>query len=398
LLGTHLDVGNLLISPETVVAYCSHSTRLARKAILALCCAIVAPLLVVGCQSSAQFDQAARELRMQEDQLYAMEDYVTQYQQLLCKYRSENAALRRQLAERGITPKTAPSNDRSLVTPPSTNGPDIEVPSNSPANGPPQPSTAPTDAPDVPPLGDTTSVDSLMFRGEVVANDEGGGPRLVVDVEPRDADGRPTVHDGALSLMLVEPNDDVGPMKLGRWDYRPKDVQAATDPAGDRIRFHVELPEDTPLPKSSELWVQLLQRDGNRVVAHAALDLHQPSTFASHDDESPYQVASHDEAVMAAVYSEAGDVPPVESEVLDAGWSTAKPNEPAGIPGEGESEDWRASSEPPPEAIAMPRPHVSPQAPKRRVAKADSRKSVWSPDRAGQPSRSAARPSWSANR
>ena len=36
---------------------------------------------------------------MQEDQIYAMQDYMQQYQQLVCQYRSENASLRRQLAE-----------------------------------------------------------------------------------------------------------------------------------------------------------------------------------------------------------------------------------------------------------------------------------------------------------
>jgi outer membrane murein-binding lipoprotein Lpp len=394
-LGTHLGVGISLISPEIVVAYCSPSTRLARKATLALCCAVVAPLLVAGCQSNAQFDQAARELRMQEDQLYAMEDYVTQYQQLLCKYRSENAALKRQLAERGVTPRTSPTQDRSLVTPPATGGPDIEVPAAPPTNG--APMEPPLDDPDVPPLGDTTSVDSLMLRGEVVANNEGGGPRLVVEVEPRDAAGQSTVYDGALSLMLVEPNDDIGPMKLGRWDYRPNDVQTATDPTGERIRFQIELPEDTPLPKASELWVQLVQ-DGSRVVAHAELDLQQPSTFASTDDESPYQVAMEDRAVISAVYNDGGEVPPVRSEVLDAGWSIARPNEPAGIPGEGESEEWRASSEPPPEAIATPRPASSVYSPKHRVARSTKSKSAWSPDRLGRPSRTATRPSWSANR
>jgi hypothetical protein len=258
----------------------------------------------------------------------------------------------------------------------------------------------PLEAPDVPPLGDTTSVevDAVLLRGEVVANEEGGGPRLVVELEPRAVAGKPAAYGGALSLMLVEPNDDVGPMKLGRWDYQSTDVQAATDPAGDRIRFQIELPEDTPLPKASELWVQLLPRSGDRVVTHAALNLQQPGTFASQDADSPYQVASHDDAVIAAVYEEAGDVPPVESEVLDAGWSIARPNEPAGIPGEGQSEDWRASSEPPPEAIAVPRPSVRSPQPQRSMAKSNRSKSPWSPNRSSQPSRAATRPSWSANR
>jgi hypothetical protein len=377
------------------VAYRSHLTRLARKAPLALCCAICAPLLIAGCQSGAQYDQAARELRVQEDHLYAMEDYLAQYQQLLCKYRSENAALRRQLAERGFTPSGSPSRDRSMVAPPTTDGPDIEVPEIPPINR--TPTQPPLEAPDIPPLGETTSVDSVMLRGEVIANDEGGGPRLVIDVEPRDAAGQPAVYDGALSLMLVEPNDDTGPMKLARWDYRPEDVQA-TDMSGGRIQFHVEVPEDTPLPASSELWVQLLPREGDRIVTHADIDLQQPSSFASQDVESPYEVAANEHPVIAAVYNEGSELPPVESEVLDAGWSIARPNEPAGIAGAADAEEWRATSEPPPEAIAIPSPSMRAETPKRRVAVPKSGKSPWSPDRAGQSLRTATRPSWSANR
>ena len=76
-------------------------------------------MLLAGCQSGAQFDQVARELRMQEDQLYALEDYLEEYQRLVCKYRSENASLKRQLAENGISQveDATRSNDRTRPKP-----------------------------------------------------------------------------------------------------------------------------------------------------------------------------------------------------------------------------------------------------------------------------------------
>ena len=72
-------------------------------------CSVAAAL--PAAKATPQYDLVARELRMQEDQLYAMEDYLDQYQQLVCKYRSENAALRRQLAENGVDA----GNDRAAA-------------------------------------------------------------------------------------------------------------------------------------------------------------------------------------------------------------------------------------------------------------------------------------------
>jgi len=56
-------------------------------------------LSIAGCQSNSDRDLIARDRRMQEDQMWAMQDYLQQYQQLICRFRSENASLRRQLNE-----------------------------------------------------------------------------------------------------------------------------------------------------------------------------------------------------------------------------------------------------------------------------------------------------------
>jgi hypothetical protein len=56
-------------------------------------------LAVAGCHGGAQTDVVEREMRWQEDQIYAMEDYLGEYQQLLCQYRAENSALKRQLSQ-----------------------------------------------------------------------------------------------------------------------------------------------------------------------------------------------------------------------------------------------------------------------------------------------------------
>ncbi|MCC7475397.1 MAG: hypothetical protein IT425_08380 [Pirellulales bacterium] len=70
------------------------STCVATWCAAAMACALS---LFGGCQSNSQRDLIARERRRQEDQIYALQDYIDQYQRLVCAYRTENAALRRQL-------------------------------------------------------------------------------------------------------------------------------------------------------------------------------------------------------------------------------------------------------------------------------------------------------------
>ncbi|MEX0613980.1 MAG: hypothetical protein WD229_17810, partial [Pirellulales bacterium] len=121
------------------MAYRSQSQRLLRPPLLALLCAAVVPSLLAGCQSNAQQDLIAREMRMQEDQLYAMEDYLAEYQQLICKYRSENATLKRQLADCDepdkALPAPRPSPRARNGVPPRLNGPAIQVPPTPKTNG-----------------------------------------------------------------------------------------------------------------------------------------------------------------------------------------------------------------------------------------------------------------------
>lgn len=407
---------------------------------------------MIGCQSAAQYDQVARELRMQEDELYAMQDYLEEYQQLVCKYRTENAALKRQLAENGVKPvtespqrangNTPARQERSLdVTPPATSPP---------ANQNIQP-------PDVPPLGETTSgmrgetgvsqavvqasaevstprmsLADVWLRGEVVPNEEGGGPRMVVEVVPLTEDAVATTFHGAMSLMLVAAGDHGEPVNVARWDYRPKDVQAATEATNGEsiVRFQLELPADSAATEAREIWVQLLPRGGERVLAHTGIDLMQPGLFTSRELIPHENLAEgmEDPAVVAAMYEEnesnldAGfdaepDVSgskPTSGKIFDGGWTIAKPGRPGGLT-EGANlarSDWRATAEPVPtvESTEM-------QAPKpMRVSRSrDRMKSLssgttppiierkgWSPDRDGStsntPRTASTRPTWSATR
>lgn len=388
--------------------------------------------LFPGCQSGGQYDQAARELRLQEDELYALENYLEEYQQLVCKYRTENAALKRQLAANGVSPaRTAPRTMNGAQPTPA--GPDAE--GTPPSNNTPSPEI---DAPDVPPLEGTSSSDSplsdVWLHGEIVANEEGGGPRVVVEIDPLDAESRVTAFDGGLSLMLMAPDDQGGKVNVARWDYRPAEVRAAVDAGSgsETIRFHLELPADTAATDASELWVRLLPRGGGKLLAHTEIDLLQPSLFSSKGDVVPSGIVATagddaDEApVVAAVYEESAyektdfeessptEGSPESGEMFDGGWTIARPGHPAGLAknNDDDSSEWRASLEPPPTVTA----HSTPARPKPRVsrpressktremaASKQPKPTGWSPDRlngssASSPRTASSRPSWSATR
>jgi hypothetical protein len=206
--------------------------------------------------------------------------------------------------------------------------------------------------------------------------------------------------------MLVEPKGEEGNEKLARWDYDSQDIQAALDQSGgESLRFNVELPSDVVVPDAAELWVQLLPKQGGRLVTHANINVQQPGRFASHDAEPAQRDAMEDHEVMTAVYQEASDSAPVDSPVLDAGWTIALPGQPAGIPPENDTEQWRATLEPPPEAIATARPEPHARQPsntqrEKRTVASKRRRASWAPDRSDRSSgsKTAARPTWSATR
>ena len=264
---------------------------------------------------------------MQEDQLYAMEDYISQYQQLVCKYRSENAALRRQMAGDSYEgdvdelprpgPSVRPSNERRGPTfrAPQTprrsgetsEGTQIEVPEVPPLEGStstqdkyevatasyerhqscPTRSAAKSVAVEEPATDQSSTADqsskAVSLRGEVIANDSGGGPRLMVDVERLDPSGTSAQFNGTLSLLLLERGQENVPQNLARWDFSVDDIRAAAEPsAGEHVmRFYLELPAEPTTGNPTEIWVRLLPRDGAKLLAHAEIDLRHPGDFAS---------------------------------------------------------------------------------------------------------------------
>lgn len=461
--------------------YRSHTTRSHRAGSARLAVAAVL-LLVAGCQNNSERDLIARDRRMQEDQVYAMQDYIQQYQQLVCRYRTENATLKRQLAEgyeidpNRVEPGLIPQSSSGI--PATKKGPQFESPQTPGSDRKQPPLQQPEiEVPDVPPLKSTTwndadresgmpasevesqdesaprvlatsyeaplsdvgpevesnvaegaskeenvgtsevaaptgngSAPNVLISGEVVANDAGGGPRLMIDVEPFDKSGRVEAFDGHASVMLLEPGNDGRPRSLGRWDFGPNDVRSAIDPSANEpnMRFYVELSAGTTVGESTELWVRLVPNGGAKLLAHASVDLTRPGVFSSRTD----RLWPAEESVVATSYVEtAAPTADVAATLNEGNWAIAAPGKPANLPQDLEStaKGWRMSSEPPPAVMAADadatlrrnfgKSNNESRSSRVAAAREPAKRPGWSPDRADDSARRiSARPSWSATR
>jgi hypothetical protein len=351
--------------------------------------------LAAGCQSNSDRDLIARDRRMQEDQIYALQDYINQYQRLLCQYRSENATLKRQLCENystvepqsvepqpaslprsaGPPPKNSPQfhtpappgvkqqQSPTTPTPPEIAPPDVPPLKSTTDNAsarssdqaatdgrqtdsapqvlqtsydtsdPPRQSRADNRPPDVSPAVPSDTVSELMISGEVVAN-ASGGPRLMVDVVPFDSNGQVQPFEGSASIMLLAIDEDGKQHNRGRWNYSPDDVREALNTATGKpkMRYFIELPQGTQTSGAVQLWVRLVRQSGEKLLTHATIDLTKPGIFSSRLEKS--EPPSVD--VAAAAYTEETAAPSTEMTTsnIESPWVVAQPGKPANLPPE----------------------------------------------------------------
>jgi hypothetical protein len=186
---------------------------------------------------------------------------------------------------------------------------------------------------------------NVWLHGEVLVNEDHGGPRLVVDVETFDSSSTAVPFEGTLSLMLLEPNGEDEQHSLARWDFSAEDVQAAADPANtSALRFYLELPADTECTEPAEIWVRLMPADKDKLLTHAEINLAKPGKFSSHGEENGMLTLG--EAVQAVDAKNSPNEAMQSTPLLAAeGWSIARPDGVAQAESPASTE-WRASSEP----------------------------------------------------
>lgn len=284
----------------------------ASRAITGLLCAT--PILaLVGCSNSGQRLQAdlyQRELRLQEDEIYRLEDYIEEYQAIIRGYRIEVADLKKQLKQPGPTsgppetstgPELLPSGDTPDSTAPAFVPGGIEIESAEPVEAVPYEEDAPLFVPAPSDTGSTPSEPRLLFTGgapdhasevrPAIAEaapptpyselPEGESRRakeiktqLAVKDGPVDLSGASTLlvsvatgeipHGSEMSFLLTAPQRTGEARRVARWDFLQEEVaQAETDDVG-RKELLLMLPADAPQGETLRLWARWLNETGEK--------------------------------------------------------------------------------------------------------------------------------------
>jgi len=288
--------------------------------------------LIAGCKTDVHSQLLERELRLQEDQIYGLQDKLESKCFQLGQLADENASLRRQLgivdsSPAGMPgrPLTAPANAARgptpaapLLVPPAVevppigsgndDGPSFNPPATRPNRGPasgeklPNPSgIAPPTLEGVPPLpqesggrgasrpirqlsfvesvaGEGTLTHLVINRAKTLcydANGDGVSEGLTLVVEPRDADERLVAVAGDLVVTVYEPPQHAQQTNLGQ------PLAQWTIPAAEAMRhfrrtsrargLHFVLPWPAAAPRSRQVRVvtQLTRFDGSQLEAEA---------------------------------------------------------------------------------------------------------------------------------
>ena len=174
---------------------------------------------------------------------------------------------------------------------------------------------------------------------------------------------------------------------LGRWDFGPSEVRAATNalPANRRCGSSSNCRPTRQLTNATQLWLRLVPTKGAKLLAHAKIDLTQPGVFSSNSNK----IWPTEESVVAASYEEAiasgESIEPIAprdgiaATMNEATWAVAAPGKPANLPAESQDETVAAvgepRAEPIPAAIAMNT--AMPPVPKVERRHRDAAKHQW---------------------
>jgi hypothetical protein len=258
-----------------------------------------------------------RELRLQEDELYRLQDEVTSREKLLETTRRENATLKRELeqaragaplprdtipamppAPTDTAPERTPRPDSGVPTGPGV-PPVIEIPGG--LNGlPPAPAgdrsswkstrgvrRASFESP-LETLSDSESGDSggndrdgsvakivlnRRLTGGYNADRLLGDEGVIVVIEPRDQRDRLVKRPGDVSVVIIDPALSGDAARIARWDFTADQIASffAKTPRGEGIQLNLRWPASPPEHERLVVFVRYGTAEGNRYEASQSL-------------------------------------------------------------------------------------------------------------------------------
>ncbi len=297
-------------------------------------------LLCCGCQSNRELrshiDLLERDLRWQEDEIYYLQDQMSDQEQRLDSARRENAGLKRDLQRtdgrsfnpRNSTPpgSSVPNDTRPKDTKPKDNGgkmppgmetPDLTLPKidlgpeskdppkspfesgasngGSYGNGLGTPgllsaSLLRNSAKDEYPTDDVVLQIVLNKRLTGGHNSDGhpGDDGIMVMFEPQNAAGQFVPLAGDVSIALVDPTLDGEAGRFARWEFASDEVVTHLQKTllAKGYQFEQRWPNGPPKNPQMKIYVRYLSREGQRLIAEKDVRL-RLSTDPNNSPSSP---------------------------------------------------------------------------------------------------------------
>ncbi len=247
--------------------------------------AAVLALIAPGCRNAHNHQLLYREMRLLEDQIYALEDDKAQLESQLASTQRENASLREELGEDSSeSPRRGRENGKprgpriELPEMPARPGTEGDAPSFDPGNA--DPSDAPpfeSEPEAIPaPAGEGAiedpNVNDVTFHrlltGGYDADGRPGDDGLSVVLEPRNPRGQLVRTPGDVEIALVD-SERGGSGRVAQWKFTAAELAGRWERRTVGEGFFLELPWPNQPPDSRQLDLVVTYRTprGRRLVA-----------------------------------------------------------------------------------------------------------------------------------
>lgn len=253
-------------------------------------------LAATGCRSDPNVAIVERELRLQEDQIYQLQDCVDEQRAIVESCRRENSTLRKRLKDRDDISVTDSDNAASTLKPPRPDAP--LAPRANTTQPPSEPSATPDsnqlkppsiNLPDIPgPLNglpnllkvpDKVSatfeagrqVEKILLKrlltggydSDLLPGDEG----VSTVIEPHDANGNIVAGAAPISVVVLDPALNGEDARIARWDFTADEVARMYRKTLLAEGIHLEMMWPAAPPKNSKLhlFVRYTTPDGRKI-------------------------------------------------------------------------------------------------------------------------------------
>ncbi len=239
-------------------------------------------LLAVGCHGGVQTDVMQRELRLHEDRIYELEDYVDQYQALLDSCRRENRALKREL---GMAPSGQDADDYGLGEPrlieprlefDDRDGNELDGAQRAPRDLAARLAGLANSPELLPRQGRLHQIHlNKLLSGGLDADGQPGDEGVLAVLEPRSAEGKLVREPGQVSLMIRDATRKGPRAQLARWDFESDELCGywRKSPLAEGYVFELPWPANVPQGGQLQLWARLITDSGQKYLTHLDIDV-----------------------------------------------------------------------------------------------------------------------------